>query len=366
MIQENTFLKHVNSCLLVLIILSMVFNVALKDEPTIIIYMEVVLVGSFVLLNIPKGVLKMDLLGYVLIFSFVAHYLTTDDKVTTTILMIMTLLLYEVLKKTNLDVKWPMVTVFMVFFVSYIMSWSDMLASLTTTHVGRSDLYKGIFQNANSNGGFSLFTFFFAFIFCKDKTIRYIMLVLTFSSIVASGSRNAMLSCLLFFAFLFIQRTKFKKFAFSAFITFLLLSFFYLFFVEMNSDVDFTVMGKEANSAGRSEQIAMVVATYPLSLFGSGKDLVDNFVNDLTGFAVHNFYVSSLYSMGIIILVGYMLYVHKLYKNTMSSKAKAALLASNIYFFFEPGISFYLQMLNVYPIMVVIMQMNQEKYIKKS
>ena len=341
----------------------MIFDVATKESSTISIYISLTLSVLFVFINLPLGGLKFDWLVFVLMFSFVVHYLTTPDKLTTMVNMIMTLLLYETLQRASINVTGTMVTVFAVFLISYIMTWNEMLTSLLTTHTGRMGLYDGIFQNSNTNGGFSLFTFFLAVLFCNNKTVRNIFILLTVTSILASGSRNAILCFVLFFVFLFIQKSRIKRFTFASFVVFLLLLIYYLLYIELNHDVDFNIMGKEANSAGRSEQINMVIAAFPLGLFGNGKDVVDSFTIGLTGYSVHNFYVNSLYSMGIFILVGYFAYIFRLYRNALSSEARAALLAANIFFFFEPGVCFYPQMLNVYPLLIVIMKMNQDNNI---
>ena len=141
----------------------------------------------------------------------------------------------------------------------------------------------------------------------------------------------------------------------------MILAFCYLFFVEIYSSVDFTVMGKEANSAGRSEQITLVMLRYPLTLFGVGKDAIDAFSFATTGYAVHNAFINSLYSMGVVIMLCYMLFIYRIYQQLDSIVAKSALLASNVYFFFDPGVMFYLLLINVYPIMIVLLKMNEER-----
>lgn len=120
-------------------------------------------------------------------------------------------------------------------------------------------------------------------------------------------------------------------------------------------------MGKGGDSAGRSQQVVHIINNYSINLFGYGKNVINMATVKLQGYAVHNFWVSSLYSSGLLIMGGYIYFICNLFNRLKSDVAKSFLLSFNLYFFFEPGLCYYISFSNIFPIIVVLLQDNQER-----
>ncbi len=364
--QASPKFRGVNTLLLSCIMGILSVMAMLKFSNMVVLTVLAAFVAILFFVNIPFSIKKFSDLTYILLLCFLVHFFTTGDRATTLVVLILTVLLYETVKNASFSVK-PLIILSGIFLIiNYFWSFNDMLSSIQGEHSSRADFYKGFFLNANTNAAFYVFTFFLFILFCKNKKVNWVVTFFVLISIWATGSRGAMLCLVLFVLFYIIIKKGREILPFWLFIGILVAAFLYLFIFEVNSNLDLTFMGKEANSAGRSEQIVSTILHFPINLFGNGKDAVEDYSMRLFDFPVHNFYVSSLYSLGIIIFVCYFIFVLGIYKELQSKEAKAAWIALNAYFFFEPGICYYLVFLNSYPTILILLKLSEEKHSNKT
>lgn len=349
----NSLNQKINSTLLLIVISTMLIVTIFKLEINWVMFLS--LIAS--LLLIIKSILSNCNLfsRYTLLMSviFILHYMLTLEKFSTFGLMMMTLYLYEAVKHNQFNYKMIIYPVVFVFLIGLFITFPEMLQSLQMQHINRGGLYAGIFQNSNTNAAFCLVVFTSVVLFFRNTKKKKILIGLIIFCVISTGSRNAILFLILLIGFYYLHKTKFAKYSYIFFLLFLIVSFSYMFLFELNHVVDFNFMGKEANSAGRSEQIIFVINSFPLRLFGNGKDVIDNTLSHWTDFSIHNFYINSLYSFGVIPLLGYFYFIYVLWNKQVSILGKSFLLVFNIYFFFEPGTCFYLIFMNVAPILIL-------------
>lgn len=364
---KNRFYSNGNSIIILLITILFIIDSIYLLPVGIDTFIGVALIMLFTLINFTNLKLTLSKLSVALIIVFILHLVYTTDRITTVILLISTLLFYETLKKAPVSYK-PIVYFFVAFtLVEVLITYQNMFESLMVQHTNREGLYLGFFANSNTNAGYLLNSLYAALLFLNKSKYRTLLLLITLVAIVATGSRNAVLCVILIFCFNTLHRMpRFNKYGFTAFILIISAAFVYLYFFEMQSSIDFTFMGKEANSAGRAYQIAIVIANFPITLLGSGKDVIESYVNFAGDYSIHNFYVNSLYALGILPILGYIYYIYDLYKKIESSMAKSVLLSSNVYFFFEPGVCFYFVFLTMMPILLVILKYNQETHSERN
>ena len=93
------------------------------------------------------------------------------------------------------------------------------------------------------------------------------------------------------------------------------------------------ILGKGGDSAGRSQQVIYIINHYSVNLFGYGKNIINMATVKLQGYAVHNLWVSSLYSSGLLIMGGYIYFICNLFNRLKSDVAKSFLLSFNLHFF---------------------------------
>ena len=346
--------KTLNSLLLMGVMLSLLLEGILRMQAGWIAYFAL-LTSLLLFANcVYRKQFHLTYFDLFMVAAFVLHWLLSPDKLTSLILMTATLLLYQSVLALRFSYRYIVYPILVIFFMSVVLTLPAMVHSFTATHSSRAGLYEGFFQNPNTNAAFMLSVIFIAYVFLRQRRLRWTVYVVAFVAILATGSRNALLCIILACFFSFVGRTRFRRLAFPMFMGILAMALAYLFFFEMNSNMSLSFMGKEANSAGRAEQIASVVLEYPLNLFGNGREVIDLFSKDENGYAVHNFYISSLYSYGIVILLGYMWFVFKIHRHLRSHKTKAVWLVFQFYFFFEPGVCFYFKFLNVFPLLLVL------------
>lgn len=286
--------------------------------------------------------------------AFVLHWLLSSDKFSSMILMMSTLLLYQSTLRLNFSICYIIYPLLFIFFASIILTAPALLHSLASSHASRANLYAGFFQNPNSDAAFLTACILMAYICIRQRKLKYAVYIVGMIALLSTGSRNALLTLLLTAFFSIVARTRLKRWCFAMFVGVLVTAFVYMVVFELSSAVSFTMMGKEANSAGRAQQILSVMMEYPVNLFGNGREEIDLFSLDENGYAVHNFYVSSLYSFGIFILAGYLWFIYKVWRKLDNRKSAAVWLAFNVYFFFEPGVCFYYKFLNVFPLLIVL------------
>ena len=299
---------------------------------------------------------------YAILMSIILiiHWLISTDKFSTLLLMVTTLYLYEGINSKQFNYKIIIYPFIALFLFSFIITFPELLKSIKIAHSDRSNLYKGIFLNSNSYAAFCLMVLMSLILFFRTTKKRNILIFMVLISIYSTGSRNAMLFVIISILFYLNHKTKCAKFTFLYFILFLVISSIYLIYFELNSGFDFDIMGKAANSAGRSEQIIYVINNFSVRIFGCGKDVIDNHLSLYGDYSIHNFYVNSLYALGILPLFGYFYYIYTLWKSNLSIIAKSFILSFNVYFFFEPGTCYYWAFINVMPI--IILQLHGKEF----
>ena len=58
---------------------------------------------------------------------------------------------------------------------------------------------------------------------------------------------------------------------------------------------------------------------------------------------------------------GYIYFVCNLFNRLRSDVAKSFLLSFNLYFFFEPGLCYYISFTNIFPIIIALLKYNEER-----
>lgn len=318
-------------------------------------YIQLGLMFLFVVLSMRHKKQKIDNDNYLLVallFSFLFHGIFTSEKISTLVIYFSTVVFYYKLLYTKLDYRYFFYPFLILFTVTYILTFEDLYRAFTYSSV--NDLFTGLFLNSNTNSFFAICFFSSVLMFLEKGKCRNVLLILSVIYILACGSRNALLFIFLLFAFLYIgNNPRYDPYRFVAFLIVILLLFVYLLVFEMNSEVDFVVFGKEANSAGRAQQIDFVISNFQLNLFGHGKDIVNGTVASEMVYAVHNFYISSVYSTGALAMFLYFVYLKRFYDRLEHNMSKSFLMAVHVYFFFEPGLSFYISFINMVPFILV-------------
>lgn len=296
-----------------------------------------------------------------MIVAFLLHLFFTPDKFTTVLFMVTNLFLFEVLKQYDFSYKYVIYPFLAFTFVSFIVTIPQFFNVLHVGQLNRSLLYEGLTTNANSNSTLYLLTIMSSLLFIRTPYLRKILIGISLLCIIASGSRNGILSLFTAIWFYYVLNSKFRKWTLCSFFVLLFMFTVYLVFIEATKTVDFAYMGKGGDSAGRSQQVIYIINHYSVNLFGYGKNIINMATVKLQGYAVHNFWVSSLYSSGLLIMGGYIYFICNLFNRLKSDVAKSFLLSFNLHFFFEPGLCYYISFSNIFPIIVVLLKYNEEK-----
>lgn len=344
-----------NTILLFLLCVSMLLSTVLNTNVDWFLYLACFFSVCLVARGLFSGRVKFSTYLVVMVIILCLHFMVTSDKITTMILCLITLFLYEAISNEQYSEKVVLYIFLIAFLAGFVLTFPGFLTSLLIVHTDRSDYYQSFFHNSNTYSAFCLMTLMCVIMFMKPSKVKLILTILLIFNIYASGSRNGLLFLITSVCFYFFHRSKYAKYSYALFILFLLMATYYLFFIEMSSSIDFTVMGKSANSAGRALQIIYVINEFPLKLLGCGKDIIDMSINKMGNYSIHNFYINSLYSFGILPLLGYLYYIFRIWKTLPHIVAKSFLLAFNIYFFFEPGTCYYLLFLNVMPMIIILL-----------
>lgn len=308
---------------------------------------------------------KISRFASFMLVAMVLHFFLTPDKVTAVFLMVSNLLLFEIMKQYEFSYKIVIYPFLCIALFAFILTLPQLLHVIFESHVSRSTLYEGIFYNSNSASSYYIVVVLCTLLFVKTPYLRLLFLAISLLIIVASGCRSGLLTLFTASLFYILLKSKFHKFTIYVFF-FLLFAFtYYLVFIEGTSAISFDYMGKGGDSAGRSAQIIYIINKYSVNLFGYGKNIINADSVKNQGFAVHNFWICSLYSSGLIILLGYTYFMCKLFYSVKSHVAKAFLLSLNLAFFFEPGVCYYISFSNIFPIVVVLLQEGQEQVFQK-
>ncbi|MEG1861815.1 MAG: hypothetical protein RR206_09030 [Bacteroidaceae bacterium] len=114
------------------------------------------------------------------------------------------------------------------------------------------------------------------------------------------------------------------------------------------------LFGKGATSSSRSDQIKYAISNYDITLFGYGRDLITHSTRDFFGAALHNTYLNTLYSFGVVYVTIYIFYFITFYKKLKLIETRSAILAVHVYYFFEPAIFFELGITSLLMYIVIL------------
>ena len=293
------------------------------------------------------------------------HKVNAESSVLILGLVLSTYIYFKAIQRIPLKAKAIAITLVIFYVTTVLFSIDDLIRSLLSSSLDAS--FQGIFENPNTMGAFSACAMIATFLFIKNKKIKLALLFIFILCIVGCKSRNLLLFSILTIFFYFLIRQYKPQVAILCFCIFVVGALYYLIIIEPQSlSGGMEILGKEGGSAGRSSQILLTISTFPLTLFGVGYDVPSDFVINKTGYAIHNFYINTVYSMGLVFMLFYVIFIIRLYLNLRSYKAKAFLLASHIYFLFEPGMALSPHMINCLPISLILLKLNQEYYENRS
>lgn len=214
-----------------------------------------------------------------------------------------------------------------------------------------------IFSNPNMASLFVLCVFSAVLIFYKNRNFHMFIMIVTLFLIVLTGSRGALLFYMISSTCILLEKRLIKYQNYFSFITFgfLVMLFIYLSIIEplFMGESHFNVMGKEGGSAGRSVQILYLLENYEINLWGYGS-LINEELEDKTGMPVHNFYISTLYNVGLLMFVFYIFFILKVYYSLKMYSSRVLFLCYHIYFFFEPAWAFCAHMNYILPMLIIL------------
>lgn len=291
------------------------------------------------------------------IFYYSGYLLFTDARLENIALYLSSIIFFVTLQKARVDGRRIAVGLIVFWLLSIVLHPIELINSFTAIRV--VDYFSGFFDNSNTFAAYSTVVFSSTFIFIDNRRVRWFIAVVFLAMLFAHHSRNTLLFVLLscIFYFLFTKgKGRLVPWLFFAMIAGALL---FLIVIEPNLvALDLTVFGKKADTAGRSTQVLSVINHFDIRWLGNGLDTIGKYTYDTNSYALHNAWVNTLYSMGTIYFVLYIVFVRGVYRS-ISIIAKSFLLSSHVYFFFEPGLFFSILMVSSFPIIVVIISQNK-------
>ncbi|PDP65499.1 hypothetical protein CLI78_09495 [Porphyromonas gingivalis] len=294
------------------------------------------------------------------IFYFLGYLLFTDARLENIALYLSSIIFFVILQKARVDGRKIAVALIVFWLLSIILHPIELIDSFTATRV--DDYFSGFFDNSNTFAAYSTVVFSSTFIFVENRRVRWFIAVVFFVMLFAHHSRNTLLFVLLSFIFYFLFTKGKGRLVPWLFFTIIAEALLFLIVIEPNLvATDFVLFGKEANTAGRSEQVLSVVSHFDIKWFGVGADTITKHSIGINDYAVHNAWINTLYSMGIIYFVLYAVFIRKVYMN-IPPLARSFLLGFHVYSFFEPGLFFSILMISSFPIIITLLTLKDAKY----
>lgn len=298
-------------------------------------------------------------LTLICILYFSIHLIFTDTRIENVALNISSIIFFIVLQKTKIN-KQKIAAGLLLFWITNILFYlNSFINSFQGTAV--KEYFSGFFQNSNTFAAYSAIVLASTLLFFKNNKVKIFVIILFIITLFAHHSRNTLLFTLSsgVFYFLFIKgKAKASIILFSIII---LGSFFYIIVIEPNSQIiNFTMFGKKADTAGRSEQVLAIIQHFDLSWFGVGGDIIAKYSQETNEYSLHNAWVNTIYSMGIVYVMLYAKFIQKIFIR-LTSLAKSILLGFHIYFFFEPGLFFSILLISSFPLIVIILSLNHHE-----
>lgn len=242
-----------------------------------------------------------------------------------------------------------------IYIFSFVTCLDDLIQSLYSNDYASG--WVMIFNNANMASVFICCVFSSIWIFVAHKGIRLVTFILVIIGLLACKSRNAILFFGLANAFLYFKHCLVNRQKYLPILVFLFLItiLYYMIVVEpyLLNISSFSVFGKTEGTTGRSMQILYIIDHFDINMWGYGS-LINKSVEEALNYAVHNFYVSTIYSMGVIYFLFYLFFIYRLYFMLKSYESRIFLICFHVYFFFEPSWAFCVQMNYLLPMIIVM------------
>ena len=222
-------------------------------------------------------------LGMTVIY-FAIHLLVADTSPLAAGLFFANILLYLCLPYFRVQPEKIAGMLFALMIINALVGIKEILYSPFAGTV--SEYFKGFFQNANTNGNFACCTLAAGLLFFKGKKQRFFLICLFVIYLFACKSRNALLFALItMFMYVLLSHRRFVRLAVWGYFLFFAACLLYLIVIEpMNLGEGVKVFGKEAESAGRSTQVLMAIARFPVPVFTAVGHDQDHHVCDMVAY----------------------------------------------------------------------------------
>jgi len=283
--------------------------------------------------------------------------------------------LYAVLPYVNIDGKRFTRILIIVFLINSALHIGDIIRALLLTE---EDGYASFFQSANGMG-----PCVYALILCaiyqffnnkhtvsnKNKTIVLLSILLII--LYATHCRSILLAAALWIIGYYVlkKRLLHENLFFLIFIIGVFAIGALMVYAEVimgeDSLVSFEMYGKGTSSRGRAEMIYLAFEKYSVNLFGYGNGVVTGYIADITGFTIHNMFVTTLLDFGLLITLFYLYFVYVTYKRCDSNILKSFLLSIQMFFFFEPFCAFDSKFMMVILFVCALQNSMNNSYTKK-
>ena len=224
--------------------------------------------------------------------------------------------------------------------------------------------FTGLFENPNSTVSFGCSALAAVLLFVRNNRVKVAALVAFALYLATCHSRNAVLFTAVTGGMYFLLNTRWKKSAVWLYLLFFIFCLYFMIVLEPHLALEKTggFFGKDMGSSGRSHLLLLAVKYFPLTFWGEGVNMPNFYVAHFSGYAIHNFYVNTLYAMGCVYSVIYIIFVVQLYRALQSTLARAFLFGFHIFFMFEPGLAFGATMVVGLPILLLLLKLGEEKH----
>lgn len=281
-------------------------------------------------------------------FILLFHYYFTNDTIISSVMyMVVLLFIFQIQNKTiNINILYVPIVI---LIIQPIFNFSDFIISLGA----KSDIYafKGFYQNSNTCSIFISITYLCVLFLIKKRTIKHLLVLFVLLNLYACMSRNAILFIFMFHLFFYLLKRKYNKLSLVITLLFLIFSGYYMLFFQ--SDSALKLFGKEGTT-GRSLQIIYIYEKYSLTCFGIGRDLLSHQISDIFRYPPHNMFFYTCYGMGVFYFFLYSCFIYFFYNRLNSNISKSALIALQIYYFYEPVIPFEISLSFLMPMIVLL------------
>ena len=318
-------------------------GVSLRIPPThplmIINWGMMVLVGSLSYIGKPSYFKTIFLLlfgGY-----FVLHNSFTDDTVISSLMYFTGAFLMINLDNDKFITSRVFFAIVIYALINLIWNFEELVMAIRSMNIEKGFL--GFTQNTNTNSTIGILFFISSWYLIRLSKNKIYLILLFFSIfyVLACFSRNSILYVLIVVSLIFlwqIVRKNYDLYAVAFTLLILVACSVYMTIGFINSDMD--LFGKGASSSSRTFMILYAVENFDITYWGSGRSFVGSIISDEFEVGLHNGYLNTLYSYGMMYLLFYCTFLIFFYRNLNYAQSKAFLLGVHVYYFYEPTIFF--------------------------